>query len=96
MILRGDITVYDNDKKLQFSGVRICDKTKLETKERGLVKSGSIIIRIFEENVSITTRMRLVVGLCGDEVCPSRAFIVTDVKKNKGIGRLHYKVIAER
>ena len=96
MILCGDITVYDKDKKLQYSGVRICDRTSLEMKERGVVKSGSIIIRIFEDDVAISEGSRLVIGLCGDDKCPPQAFIITAVKKNKGLGRVHYKVIAER
>ena len=96
MILCGDITVYDNDRKLQYSGVRICDRTSLEMKERGAVKSGSIVIRIFEDDVAISEGARLVTGLCGDDVCPPQAFIVTAVKKNKGFGRAHYKVVAER
>ncbi len=96
MGLCGDITVYDKDKKLQFCGVRICEKTKLEAKERGFVRVGSIIIRIFEDGVAIPEGARLVIGLCGDEVCPPQAFIITAVKKNKGVCRTHYKVIAER
>ena len=96
MILRGDITVYDKDKKMQFCGVRICDRTSLEMKERGVVKSGSVIIRIFEDDVAIPEGARLVIGLCGDEVCPPQAFLITAVKKNKGIGKTHYKVVAER
>lgn len=96
MLLCGDITIYDKDKKLQFRGVRICDKTKLEAKERGFVAAGSIIIRIFEDEVTVSEGARLVIGLCGDEVCPPQAFIITAVKKNKGVCRTHYKVIAER
>ena len=96
MILCGDITVYNKDKKRQYSGVRICDKTKLEAKERGVVRTGSIIIRIFENDVDVSEGSRLVIGLCGDEACPPQAFVVTAVKKNKGIVRTHYKVIAER
>ena len=96
MILCGDITVFDKDKKLQYSGVRICDKTSLAMKERGAVKEGNIIVRIFEDDVAISEGARLVTGLCEDDVCPPQAFIVTAVKKNKGICRTHYKVIAER
>lgn len=96
MILCGDITVYDKDKKMQFCGVRICDRTSLVMKERGVVKSGSIIVRIFEENVAIPEGARLVIGLCGDEVCPPQAFYITAVKENKGIAKVHYKVVAER
>ena len=96
MILCGDITVYDKDKRLQYSGVRICDKTRLELKERGAVKSGSIVIRIFEDDVAISEGARIVTGLCADGVCPPEPFIVTAVKKNKGLCRTHYKVVAER
>ena len=95
MILCGDITVY-GDEKLQFRGVRICDRTRLEVKERGVVKSGSVIIRIFEDNVPVFEGARLVIGLCEDEICPPEAFLVTAVKKNKGICKTHYKVVAER
>ena len=96
MTLCGDITVYDKNKKTQYSGVRICDKTSLEFKEKGAVKSGVIIVRIFGEDADIQTGARLVIGLCGDEICPPQAFIITAVKKNKGFCRTHYKVIAER
>ena len=96
MVLCGDITVYDKNAKMQFCGVRICDRTSLEMKERGAVKSGSLIIRIFEDAVDISEGARLVQGLCEDAVCPPQAFIVTAVRKNKGVCRTHYKVIAER
>lgn len=96
MILHGDITVFDKDKKLYFSGVRICDKTSLEAKERGVLKSGSVIIRIFEVDVPDFEGGRLVMGICEDDVCPVGAFFVTAVKKNKGFCRTHYKVVAER
>jgi len=96
MVLCGDITIYDKDEKLQFRGVRICDRTSLEMKKRGAVKSGSIVIRIFEEDVPVSEGARLVTGVCEDDVCPPHAFIVTAVSKNKGICRTHYKVIAER
>ena len=96
MILHGDITVYDKNEKLMFSGVRICDKTRLEVRERGIVKSGSIIIRIFENDVAVSEGARLVIGLREDDICPSGAFLVTAVKKNKGICKTHYKVVAER
>ncbi len=96
MVLCGDITIYDKDKKLQYRGVRICDRTSLEVKERGIVKSGSIIIRIFENDVDVSEGARLVIGLCEDDVCPPQAFLITTVKKNKGICKAHYKVVAER
>ena len=96
MVLGGNITVYDKDEKLKFEGVRICYRTSVKIKERGAVKSGDIIIRIFEDDVYFSEGARLVIGLCEDEICPKGAFLVTSVKRNKGVCRTHYKVVAER
>ena len=96
MLLNKEITVYDNGSKQYIEGVRICDKTTLKTTEKGLFKSGSIVVRIFKNNVDIKEGARLVVGVCADDICPEGAYLITSVKKNKGVYKTHYKVVAER
>ena len=96
MVLNGDVTVYDDGVRTHIPGVRICDRTSLKTGGRAVVKSGSLILRIFEDEASIKEGARLVIGVCEDEICPAGAFLVTEVKKNRGISKVHYKVIAER
>ncbi len=96
MLLNGDITVYDENDRMQICGVRICDKTSLKISEKAVAKSGSLIIRIFKDEADVKEGAKIVIGKCEDEICPAGAFLVTAVKKNKGICKTHYKVIAER